>query len=365
MSLLLSVPDEILILICQNLTIPSIFTVRLVCSHIANLVLNYSQAIVPEVAHTTFPDARLLLRVPSGQYRDFAWLKGLIHRYLAAVLVDRFKLSSTRLFFEPHGIPAESDIGEALRSRVENGWHVFQNLGKLTEDAQYLPYKYQSSVSIRDRLRHGAYSRHKRDRLAEKKAYDGLEHRITKCVNEWPRTSLEDYQLTTFLLHLAFRTKHDQPEARSLPTHRISYDGPDDFDWNAKEGILLENYNSWANWAILPLGSPTFFRQWSPISEEPKSCLIKDSLLRMWKSTTPEEVKFLRRVAVTIRDTMRRNGIHEGSWEQLLDGCQKYKAWELGLGRFLAGEPLPLDWMDQMPYFVDFTSSCRTNTENL
>lgn len=75
------------------------------------------------MASNTFPTADLLLRhdaSPVGA-AGFAWLKGLVPKYLAAVVVDRVRVQSPELCLEEYGIRAESKAGDALRVRTKKG----------------------------------------------------------------------------------------------------------------------------------------------------------------------------------------------------------------------------------------------------
>jgi hypothetical protein len=391
-------PDELLVLICQHLTLQSLFNFRLTHPHFATLVIEHGSSIAQPVAQTTFPDATILLHTRPDEKRDFAWLKCLVPKYLATVLVDRFMLSSERVFMEPSWIPAESEIGDNLRARVENGWKVIQSLGYLIRDEDLnasLPSKASDvarsskssmslAVSVKRHIQHASSfltrglrpsSRtHKHETLPAStepqssiSGIETLQHHIQAYLHDLPLRSLQDYQITTFLLYLAFRTKHDQPPLMMLPTHRFTYTGCDDFDWTtdtqnptpSRASIMLENHNSWVNYAILRLGPQTFLQQWcpenrgNPITES----LVKERLLCMWESESEERRERGRRIALSIREALQERHAENAFWTlKIEDDFLEYKGWELGLKRFHSKEELPRDWLDGCPYFVDFTS---------
>jgi hypothetical protein len=391
-------PDELLVLICQHLTLQSLFDFRLTHPHFATLVIEYSTSIAQPVAQTTFPDATILLHTRPDEKRDFSWLKCLVPKYLATVLVDRFKLSSERVFMEPSFIPAESEIGDNLRAKVENGWKIIQRLGCLIRDedsSASLPSKVSDvthsskssislAVSVKRHIQHASTfltrglrppSRtHKHEtfpRCTEPQSSnpeaEALKHHIQVYLHDLPLRSLQDYQITTFLLYLAFRTKHDQPPLMMLPTHRFTYTGRDDFDWTtdtqnpapSRVSIMLENHNSWVNYAILRLGPQTFLQQWCPENwgNPSTNSLVKERLLCMWESESEERRERGRRIAVAVRETLQERHAENAFWTlKIQDEFMEYKGWELGLKRFHSKEELPRDWLDGCPYFVDFTS---------
>ncbi|KAF2119250.1 hypothetical protein BDV96DRAFT_341978 [Lophiotrema nucula] len=134
MPALLVLPNEILVLLCRQLTIPALLALRLVHSHFASLVLANEATIAPYVASNTFPGAKRLLQVEADERRDFEWLKSLVLKYLAAVLVDRYRLCPKELFPQSprRWIPTEEECGDFLRSHVESGLRVYKSLSALS-----------------------------------------------------------------------------------------------------------------------------------------------------------------------------------------------------------------------------------------
>ncbi|KAF2685063.1 hypothetical protein K458DRAFT_387956 [Lentithecium fluviatile CBS 122367] len=229
MATFLSLPSEILILICQHLTLPSLLTVRLVHRHLASLVLGNSTSIAPSVVRTTFPEAQLLLRTPPSERQSFDWMK-FSHLQQRGYSVPSF------------GIPAESEIGDALRTRVENGLRVFKTLWEISDnvysepDANFddqSPFHYRESVI--------------------------LERRMEYLQTIYPTRVGADYRIAISFLLASFLTKHDAPPSRGYGHHVYVHNGPDDFDWDSKKYIDLNRGTLWVDWAILHLGPYIFF----------------------------------------------------------------------------------------------------------
>lgn len=68
------------------------------------------------------------------------------------------------------------------------------------------------------------------------------------------------------------------------------------------------------------------------------------------------EIALQTRIAVLVRDTLRDRGISDNFLALILDDLEIYRGWELGLERFHSQGPLPHDWMNHIPYFIDLKS---------
>jgi hypothetical protein len=122
---------------------------------------------------------------------------------------------------------------------------------------------------------------------------------------------------------------------------------------------MLENHNSWVNYAILRLGLQPFLQQWCPENwgNSSMNSLVKERLLSMWDAEGEERRGRGRRIAVSIGEKLQERQAENAFWTlRIQDEFMEYKGWELGLKRFHSKEELPRDWLDGCPYFVDFTS---------
>jgi hypothetical protein len=291
-----------------------------------------------------------------------------VNKYLAAILVDCFKSSSERWFFEPRYIPTESEIGDGLRKKVENGLVILKRLSDLSKEVYALPNKELMSMSTSTSTSTSIKQRIRTVFLHDGKG--GSTHDLMKCreqlvldrrlqyLKTLSRSDLEDFRITTALLAAAFKTKHDQPSAILLSTHRRDYQGPDDFDWNTKQSIMIENGNSWVNWVILHEGPIHFFRQWMHLTSAPATCsVVKQWLLEMSERYTNDEKAIQQACVRELQDAIKAwsmlDLLKEGYFE---DETSKYMAWERGLERFHSGDPIPPSWTDEVPYFINFTA---------
>jgi hypothetical protein len=361
MPSLLTLPDELIILVCQNLTIPALFSLRIVHPHLASLIINKSTSISGNVACNTFQDADLLLRAPTPQRQDFEWLKNLVLKYNAAILVDRFRIGSDRVFMEPRWIPAESELGNVLRARVENGWRVLKQLSSLLKKVEVIASKpalaqtkTSASLHIARRIilrkgKAGLFGR-------EKELHDA-QLSIQQYLETLPMQTAEDFQITLNMLLLALRTHHDP-----IPVHLRSLRGkyrnaaaPAEFDFDFATGTFIEKYSSWVNWVILQMSPYDFFLQWLPGSDA-RPEFVRSIILRRWEET--ERVTQQRDLAILVRDTIEERGLKTISWMNTAnDECEKYLAWENGLSRFHSGEPLPREWMKDIAFIIDLRAN--------
>lgn len=354
MAILLSMPDEILILICRNLNIPVALNLRLTHSRLASLIVEKSTSIAASIAFTTFPNAEILLRNPSGQRKDFEWLKSLVLKYNTAVLVDRFRLSSDRVFMEPAWIPAESEIGHELRARVENGWRVFHDLSKLLREVHSLSRTRPVRLSPTDRLRRLKIWR---EQNASPERYikpDMLQGQLEKYLWSIPIRGLEDYQITCSMLISACVSIHNPHPVNMWNTHGRISDRPAEFDFNFEQGILPHRQTSWLNWALLYLGPYAFFQQWLLGNKKNDCHLVNQQIFQMWKDSGTEEIAAERNVVKVVRKTIEARGVREIAWmNTVMEECNKYTSWENGLERFHSGAPIPRAWMDEIHFLID------------
>jgi hypothetical protein len=175
------------------------------------------------VARQTFPNAvRLLERPLEGNY-TFSWLKGLIPKQLAAVLVDRHRFAHD-WGDNRYGIPAEDPFGDDLRARVANGWHVLQKLSAISQDV----YKIKpGNLGLSTKELGFALFSPTRFRFSVVEARERLAmERRQKYIESSSESSAKDYKLMFLLLSSVFRM--------SLVTNYIEEYIPWIFDWVSK-----------------------------------------------------------------------------------------------------------------------------------
>ncbi|RYO98817.1 hypothetical protein DL764_006980 [Monosporascus ibericus] len=114
---MLSLPDEVIIAVFQNLAVPDDFPLALAGRRLAVPVMTYSQRIAPFAAQNSFPDAHLLTYA-SSSVQDFEWLKSLVPRYITTLLVDKFRLRRPHMYSDDYGIPTESRTGRSFEVKL-------------------------------------------------------------------------------------------------------------------------------------------------------------------------------------------------------------------------------------------------------
>lgn len=280
-----SLPEDILILIFSQCRIDELFALRLANSNIRAVISEYMTTIAPAVARSTFPLNELLLapREDSTAY-TLDWLKGLISRQLAAILVDRHRFSH-EWAGQRYGIPAEDPYGDALRARVANGWCVLRRLSKISEDVYRLHAKsvLKSTTDLAWKVLHP--SRFEFEVFKQRE--DLILDRRMEYIKNLDCEMAKDYKLMFMLLSSAFRT--------SISNYGDDYK-PWVFDWGC--GIdgqrLLRRGNSWLTYFVLHEGPDLFWNQWWAMDPELPTTknYIRDRSIEAWfgeSKITPEE----------------------------------------------------------------------------
>jgi hypothetical protein len=131
-------PTELIEPIFSQVAIDDLLSLRLVCQSFRVIIDSRINTLAPQIARNTFPKARLLLRPPPDFKYDLKWLKGLIPKRLASIIVDRHRKEHLE-FGLVLGIPAEEVFGDELRAKVENGWRVYKRLSKISRAVYALP----------------------------------------------------------------------------------------------------------------------------------------------------------------------------------------------------------------------------------
>ncbi|KAJ4358756.1 uncharacterized protein N0V89_003340 [Didymosphaeria variabile] len=344
----------------DHVTLVDLFSLRLVSRQISEVIASHTNAIAPAVASNVFPQAKRMLQVAPEQPLDFTWLKSLVPKYLAAVMLDRYILSS-HYTGRTRCIPAESDIGDVLREGLVRGIRVWRNLSNISKDIYALPdeivFRKTSGKNILEFLTSPVTTMAKN--VTEHRENLIAERRIEYLQQKTP-ADLAYFAIAIFLVHSAFRTKHDKVTSCIYASKESMYHGPDDFDWFVKdwqpnpENRILEEGNSWANWAILHEGPWLFYQQWSP-ENSTSPHLARDKMLSMWREQRPEDAKIRRNAVISLRDEFFKDGFHRPSDHKFDEPLERYAKVDAGeLSRCRGKEPLPHIWMDDVPYFINF-----------
>lgn len=280
-------PDDVLILIFSSCQIDSLLTVRLTSKRFLQITTRYLVTIAPSCARTTFPACEYLFKKSEAPSKyTLQWLKGLIPKQLASILVDRHRFSH-EWSDGRYGIPAADAYGDVLRSRIENGWCVLGQLSNISKEI----YRLDADLVVKPTNANRAWKLIKPSgydfEVLQKREGRILERRL-EYVGRLSENMIRDYKLMFMLLSSVFRTV--------VTNHGEEYK-PWIFDWGC--GIdgrrLLRRGNSWLTWFILHQGPDLFWQQWwalDPTKAETKH-YIRDLSIHTWigkSKKTPEDI---------------------------------------------------------------------------
>lgn len=313
-------PDDVLILVCQYLTIPDVFALRLSSRRLATLISVGGSAIAKGVATNTFPDHNLLLRCPKGGTADFTYLRDLLPKFIAAVLVDCFRIRSPFLSMNELGFPAEAQEGDIVRAEVERGVKVWNELCLISRSAYCFPpsppdLAPKATLSLKDKMKRVFARKSIHDDAAQeitapqddelatlKQREEEIASRRSIYVRSLSSSDIANFRFTYALLNASIYTNHD---AQSIATCNLGgppppYRGPDHFDWAGSDEHRIEDGTSWMNWFIAHRGPAVFFRQWWAEIENH----VRDEALQAWKTRSAEQVQIERSAWLQVQQAL-------------------------------------------------------------
>jgi len=322
-------------------------------------VVSYSKAIAPFVANNTFPTADLLLRrdaSPVGT-ADFAWLKGLVPKYLAAVVVDRFRLRSPELCLEEFRIRAESEAGDALRERTEKGWRVLDELSLISQKVYRLPVRQVRLLPLKERVKR--VLRGSKSLSAASKTLEILKRREHMIVEQrllylkrLDAQNISDYHFMYSLLLAAFRTNYGPPSA-ALMGHNWTrkHDGAlDRLDWSGDHVRRLHKGNSWVNWFIMHEGPTLFWKQWKGDTEEN---FIRNSVLQAWSCRLEQQIAIERDAVCGVENLL--TAVSESRVYSPMDVLGEFEEHaKHRIAQVRASQYGPKEILEDVSYWIDF-----------
>jgi F-box associated protein len=311
MVFLLSLPDDILIMICTCLELMDLYNMRLVTRRLATLISSYNRTIAPRVAQNTFPGAKHMLQtaMSEAQDLDITWLNSLVIKYLSAVLVDRIRLESEALNGDHMGIRSEDERGDIIRTRVENGWRVYKVLSDLSKNVYGMQNNQIPPRSMKQQVKQFWRSL---IRNAHAKSIDSLERRERLIfqrreayLRSLEQQEIVDYRLTQGLLHCMIKTKYDPSHiiALFMSGVRTGLEEPDYFDWAEKtRGEKFRRGESWVNWCLLHEGPKLFWVQWHVHGSDQ---FVKERLIQAWEERSEQQITIERRWSSQLEKIIR------------------------------------------------------------
>jgi hypothetical protein len=358
MHTLATLPDDVLILICQYITLQDIFHLRQTARRLAAFVLSNDIYISLSVARNTFPDAGLLLRVPESGTHDFSWLKSLVPKFFAAVVVDKFREACPEQFPGIYGIPAESEWGDGPRARVETGWRVLKQLSNISQEVYKLPdfrvprrpLKERASRAIK--LRHRSISDGALDLVERRERL--LSQRRLVYLNDLDRQDIVDYVFMFTILLQAFKTNYDGCGFRYAHGMKNTYDGPHIFDWGGDTGKRMYKGNSWVNSFLMNQGPMLFWHQWYNRKEEYE---VKEVILRAWEERSSERIQIERNAAASVEEALVSLSGRNSRWYSFSDETyEPFMPYFRNTIPHLRTSPFtPVkEVMEDLPYWINF-----------
>jgi hypothetical protein len=404
MALFAELPDDILCAILQQADLQSLFTLQLVCKSIYDMIEIYFVSIAPAVARNTFGDtAPLLLQRP--QKYDMQWLVGLIPRYLATVIVDRYGLSGAAedIPMPNNGqtcwrIPATEAGGKDLIDHVANGFKVMMKLALISKAVYRIPprmmpveirtikgivrkrsvpwvssklgsitSKTMESIVLRPILSQHHYAPREKSKSEQKEdsthihaieKYEAviLHRRKEYLLSVSPADTMDYMLMLPIFFSCLCRNQDGTPYPRKFKH--------DFFDWGRNcdfRGHRVETGNSWVNWWILHQGPLVFWQQWCPptLYQEDKKSLVRTLLLRSWDERgyrqIEAETKATQEIEWFLRSRMEviAPGGRTARATNPLRHFKKYVKGENGEWR-TEDDVAVEETLDDIPYFIDF-----------
>ncbi|KAK6077315.1 hypothetical protein SCUP234_06727 [Seiridium cupressi] len=293
---LLSLPDDLLVLILQHCSLTDIFQVPRVCRRLATVTRDYVKTIAPAVAATSFPKSDFFL-LPGSNGRDWDWLKLLVPKFMAAVLLDRYSLLSHTVLGQYLGIPPEDTAGDEIRGRITRGLVVMNRLSRISKDVYSMRDDILPQIAAKGSPDGPEPDREAASCTPELSVLRSREELVLKRRLDYCATLDEEdiscYHLMYAFLCACIRSTSDRPSSmRWLRGRRRGVRGlrgltksprePHYFDWfGGGDMKLLQAGDSWVNWALLRYGPMIFWRQWYYGDDKD---VVKNRLLGAWAS---------------------------------------------------------------------------------
>jgi len=337
MSKLLDCPDSILVLICRQLPLLDLYRLRLTNRKLAGFVPTHGKEICPSSAECTFPGATRLLTIAQIHGRDYRWMNDLPLRWLAAFMVDKFRIESKEAFGKTLGFAMEPIIddsyddelegkyaqrvqvtnGDAVRQRVFNGLTILRELSRISKGIRRVPEDELEAPSEPVVIKH--FVPPQKPSLWARlfpcvKKYDGPQQsspldlvmdpvvrklvknrkemaildRRTKYLEKLGQQQIRDFRFMMAILHYMIKTK---PHSEYEPNY---------FDWGNKEHDFRQG-RSWLNWWILHHGPVVFWAQWYTQASE---SYVRAQALFDWGAMTMLESDEQRAFAVKLEEAL-------------------------------------------------------------
>ena len=334
-------PDDILILVYSECTIEGLLTLRLTDRRSRDLISEYINTIAPLAARTSFPGCSNLLRHQPLRY-TIQWLRDLIPRQLAAILVDRHRIAHDSMQ-QRYGIPSEDPYGDDLRARIANGWRV---LYRLTSISTFAPFAIDPKPA-NDLVTRLLCPSRRLDMDRQKE--DSILQQRLGYIDSMPIQDAKDYKLMFMLLSSAFRTSMSNIGEEHKPW---------EFDWG--KGIdgqrLFRKGSSWLAWFVLNEGPHLFYSQWWTLPHDAPSTryYIRDRALATWMATPHKVVDHQREHARKIQEAINSKAAVSTDFVSVNPIPYFTQYAEHRLAKWKSGGLPPREILSHVPFHIEF-----------
>lgn len=267
--------SEIILTVIQNYVedLETLLAIRHTCRAWLKTTTAYEKSISHNIVQSQFRRQKRLLEATSvyNQPYTIPWLIQLVPGQLASILVDRHRTIRDEHMF---GVPAEDPRGDALRSRVANGFRILRKLSLISQHVHHKQYPTAHAVHQEEELQRRTSTSSKTSRrlsrtnsgfrkmftspdvsLAKRREQITFERRKEYLLNLAQRDR-EDYQIMSIFLVGCFEHLWEAPTT----INGTALDGPLDFGMPPRHWIGRKD--SFANWYILHYGPSIFWDQW-------------------------------------------------------------------------------------------------------
>jgi hypothetical protein len=348
LSSLVDLPDDVLILICSQCRIDELFTLRLTCAKLRNIIDEYITSIAPSVARSTFPLCEHLLTKSANTNLPltFRSLKALIPEQLASILVDRHRIADEWLQSR-YGIPAEDAFGDALRDRVANGWRVLRDLSNISRT--------EYCLNTRGARKSPAHFANKIFRPTQSKletlihTEDIILRKRLEYLELLGPKQAQDYKVMFVLLSSAFSTSISNIGDEHKPW-------PFDFGGGIDGQRELRKGKTWLSWFVLAEGPDLFWQQWwaLPDSDPTTRDWIRDRAIESFTDTPKKLSDHQRVLARTFQVAVNEQAMLESAFEESNPVRYFSQYAEHRLCRREAGLPPAQEILENVPFLVNF-----------
>jgi hypothetical protein len=345
---LLSLPEDVLILVYSQCRIDEIFALRLTSTRTRNLIDEYIRTIAPSVARSTCPlnDHLLAKHADPASPLTFSGLKALIPAQLASILVDRHRIADEWLQSR-YGIPAEDAFGDALRERVANGWRVLRVLSNISRQECALNAK-DTRKSPSDLANKVFRPAHFKLELSKQTEDVILQRRLDYVAQLEPRQA-QDYKVMFTLLSSAFSTSISNLGEEHEPW-------PFDFGDGIDGQRELRKGKSWLSWYVLAEGPDLFWQQWwsLPVEHAATRNYIRDHAIATFANTPTKLSDHQRILARRLQKAVNERALLDSAFDQSNPVRYFSQYAEHRLRRREAGLPPAKETLEKVPFMINF-----------